>query len=158
MGEVVEGLAGGAVAVADGVFGPEVGPVGFPSLGVETAMGGDAAEEGEGLVAVVGEVAGAFAGMVFGMGGVVAGEAGAVDAGDFGGVVDPVGAEAEGISGEGGNEEVGDERRHEGGGCIRDQDTPGKRMGVIFWLPFAGCPTESWSACVAFINLLQPQS
>ena len=41
--------AGGAVAVADSVFGPEVRPVGFPGLGVEAAMGGDAAEEGEGL-------------------------------------------------------------------------------------------------------------
>lgn len=119
MGEVVEGLAGGAVAVADGVLGPEVGPVGFPGLGVEAAVGGDTAEEGEGLVTVVGEVAGAFAGVVFGMGGVVAGETGAVDAGDFGGVVDPVGAEAEGVGGEGGDEEVGDELGHGGEGDCR---------------------------------------
>jgi hypothetical protein len=108
--EAGEGAFGGAIDVS-GVIGPYGLPILGEAIEVERFPGGDGFKESEGLIAVVGEIAGGATGVVFGRFFLRADEAGdaAEDALDFGGVIDPVGAEGVGVA---------EERAEEGGEAV----------------------------------------
>ena len=103
--EAERGL-GGAIAVGWRIGFPEAQPILPPAFRVEAAAQQQAFQQDQGLIAVVGEVARGFSGMVFAVWRAVFADAFGVEAVDGRRVVDPLGAEREGIGGQGRQDEL----------------------------------------------------